>query len=131
MNGFERLEEQIKDQEDIALKQTISYLQSRTEMEENFLKEDKTVDGMCEFIHNKAQKCMKNKWSYITNEMVYAWAIMYFSLPNSFFKIADKKVTTKKQEVISSKKSNNVISLENEKKKRTSQLSLFGGIENE
>ena len=135
MTGFERLKEQVKDQEDKALLQTIDYLLSREDMEQKYLNEEKTVEDMANFIKDKARKYMKNGWNYITNEVVYAWAIMYFSLPNSFLKI-EKKDKTKCKAKTSSKKENpknNVVSLEDakksmEKKKEKEQNSLFGGV---
>ncbi len=134
MNGFDRLREQVKDQEDAALKQTIEYLISREDMEKNYLKEEKTVEDMCSFIRNKGQSHARNGWNYITNEVVYAWAIMYFSLPNTYLKIS-KSSTNKKssEDTKTTETKNNVVSLEKakqviEKKKEVSQLSLFGGV---
>lgn len=139
MTGFERLKEQVKDQEDKALVQTVEYLLTREDIEEDYLEEEKTLEGMCKFIKNKARKYMKNGWNYITNEVVYSWAVMYFSLPDLFLGIENKEVTktkTKSNTKKSSKSSNtknNVVSLEQakkeiEKKKETTQLSLFGGV---
>lgn len=137
MTGFERLKEQVKDQEDKALLQTVDYLLSREDMEQKYLNPEKTIEEMAKFIHNKGIKYMKNGWNYITNEVVYAWAIMYFSLPNSFLKIEKKDTNNDKIKTkTSSKKSNsknNVVSLEDakknmEKKKETAQISLFGGV---
>lgn len=137
MNGFERLKEQVKDQEDKALLQTVDYLLSREDMEQKYLKEEKTIEEMAKFIHDKGIKYMKNGWNYITNEVVYSWAIMYFSLPNSFLKIEKKNATESKSKTETSSKKknskNNVVSLEKakenmEKKKETSQISLFGGV---
>ena len=34
-----------------------------------------------------AQKHANNGWNCVTNEIVYAWAVMYFSLPNKLLKI--------------------------------------------
>ena len=135
MTGNERLKEQVKDQEDKALVQTVEYLLTREDIEEDYLKEEKTLEGMAKFIKDKARKYMKNGWNYITNEVVYAWAVMYFSLPNSFLKI-EKKDTNNSKTKTSSKKEiskNNVVSLEKarenlEKKKETAQISLFGGV---
>ncbi len=133
MNGFDRLREQVKDQEDIALKQTIEYLISREDMEEKYLKEEKTVEEMCDFIRKKGQAHLRNGWNYITNEVVFAWAIMYFSLPNAFLKITHKKTTEKDANREQTEKGkDNVVSLEKakqklEKKKEVAQLSLFGG----
>ena len=135
MTGFERLKEQVKDQEDKALLQTVDYLLSRKDMEQKYLNPEKTLAEMGQFIRQKGMKYYKNGWNYITNEVVYAWAIMYFSLPNSFLKI-EKKDTTKGKAKTSSKKENpknNVVSLEDakknmEKKKEIEQISLFGGV---
>lgn len=99
MTGFEKLKEQVKDQQDCALQETVRYLLTRKDMEQNYLKEDKSLEGMCKFIKEKGQKHCKNGWNYITNEIVYSWAIMYYSLPNSFLKINDntKESSSKKQ----------------------------------
>lgn len=43
MNGFDRLKEQVKDQEDSALKQVIEYLTSRDDMEQKYLNEEKML----------------------------------------------------------------------------------------
>ena len=133
MNGFERLKEQVKDQKDLALKQTVDYLISRKDMEQKYLQENKTLEGMAKFIKEKGTKYLRNGWNYITNEVVYAWAIMYFSLPDKFLGIntSTKKVETKETTQENSK--NNVVSLEKakkelEKKKEVTQLSLFGGV---
>lgn len=136
MTGFDRLKEQVKDQKDKALVQTVDYLLSREDMEQRYLNEEKNIEEMAKFIRNKARKYMKNGWNYITNEVVYAWAIMYFSLPNSFLKIEKKDTTKNKEKAEASIKKvtakNNIISLEDakknmDKKKETEQISLFGG----
>ena len=136
MTGFDRLKEQVKDQKDKALVQTVDYLLSREDMEQRYLNEEKNIEEMAKFIRNKARKYMKNGWNYITNEVVYDWAIMYFSLPNSFLKIEKKDTTKNKEKAEASIKKvtakNNIVSLEDakknmNKKKETEQISLFGG----
>lgn len=136
MTGFDRLKEQVEDQKDKALVQTVDYLLSREDMEQRYLNEEKNIEEMAKFIRNKARKYMKNGWNYITNEVVYAWAIMYFSLPNSFLKIEKKDTTKNKEKAEASIKKvtakNNIVSLEDakknmNKKKETEQISLFGG----
>ena len=132
MNGIERLQEAVKGQEDAALRQTVDYLISRKDMEQRYLNEEKNLKGMVDFIRGKSKKHLKNGWTYITNEVVFAWAIMYFSLPNELLKIKENKEIQKKpnKEV---KQKNNVIPIEKgkkviEEKKKVDQLSLFGGV---
>ena len=88
---------------------------------------------MCDFIKSKGQKHCRNGWSYITNEVVFAWAVMYFALPNSILKIKKRTVPKTKVEKDNntSHTPNNVISLEKAKEKKNTQLSLFGGDNNE
>ena len=132
MNGFDRLKEQVKGQEDSALNQVIEYLISRNDMEQKYLNEEKNVKEMCNFIKGKGKVHAKNGWNFITNEVVFAWAIMYWALPNSFLKINKPKET---QNTTTKEKTtkNNVVSIEKakkaiEEKKQIEQLTLFGGV---
>ena len=132
MNGFDRLREQVKDQEDSALKQVIEYLISRDDMEQKYLNEEKNIKDMCNFIKEKGKIHAKNGWNFITNEVVFAWAIMYWALPNAFLKINTPKET--KNSVTEEKTTkNNVVSINTakkvlEEKKQVEQLTLFGGV---
>lgn len=133
MNGFERLKEQVEGQKDKALIQTVDYLLTRDDLSENYLKEDKNIQDMAKYIKSLGQKYIRNGWNYITDELVYAWAVMYFSLPNEYLKI---KSSSKKENTTPKKDSkNNVISLEeakkNIKKDEVKQISLFGGEKDE
>lgn len=132
MNGFDRLREQIKDQEDSALKQVIEYLISRDDMEQKYLNEEKNIKEMCNFIKEKGKVHAKNGWNFITNEVVFAWAIMYWALPNAFLKINTPKET---KNIVTEEKTtkNNVVSINTakkvlEEKKQVEQLTLFGGV---
>ncbi len=133
MNGFDRLKEQVKDQEDTALLEVVNYLLSREDMEQKYLNEEKNVDDMSRFIKNKAREHMKNGWNYIENKVVFSWAVMYYSLPNSFLKINTNKTTKKESKKQKTTSKNNIVSLEKakeqiEKNKEASQISLFGGV---
>ncbi len=132
MNGFDRLREQAKDQEDSALKQVIEYLISRDDMEPKYLNEEKNIKEMCNFIKEKGKVHAKNGWNFITNEVVFAWAIMYWALPNAFLKINTPKET---KNIVTEEKTtkNNVVSINTakkvlEEKKQVEQLTLFGGV---
>jgi hypothetical protein len=135
MNGFDKLREQMEGQEDSALKEVVNYLLTRTDMEPKYLNEEKSLEGMCHYIKEKAMKNAKNGWNFITNEIVFAWAIMYFSLPNDLLQIKKTTLKTQQSKKESQKTENkqNVISIDEakkkiEKKKEITQLSLFGGV---
>lgn len=133
MTGFDRLKEQIKDQEDMALKQVIQYLLSRDDLEPKYLNEEKSVEGMRKFIKDKGTHHARNGWSFVTDGVVCAWAVMYFTLPNSFLKIQNTPKSSSKKETTKTDTTtkNNVISIEKAKEKQTEQLSLFGGANND
>lgn len=130
MNGYDRLKSMVKDQKDEALKQTVSYLLSRSDLEQKFLNEDKNLDEMCKFIKEKGIQHSHNGWNYITNELVYAWAVMYFSLPNSFLKIKSTQTKSIPNKPNNTPTKDNIIPIEKAKEK-VKQISLFGGTENE
>ncbi len=136
MNGFERLKEQVKDQEDMALKETVDYLISREDLEQKYLNDEKTIEGMRSFIRSKGEKHSRNGWNYLKDEVVFAWAVMYWTLPDKFLKVNTPTKKTETKNATTSQKENeknNVVSLEKakqglEKKKEVAQLSLFGGV---
>lgn len=135
MNGFDKLKEELKEQDpnDYALNETVNYLLTRKDMEPKYLNEEKSIEQMRSFIRSRGQKHLGTGWSFIMDKVVFAWAIMYYSLPNNFLKInteKSSKSTTKGTEVTAK---NNVVSLEEakerlEKKKENEQLSIFGGV---
>lgn len=125
MNGFDRLREEMKGQEDPALNEVVNYLLSRSDMEARYLNEEKTIEGMCEYIKEKGMQNAKNGWNFVSNEIVFAWAIMYFSLPDTVLQIS-KPEPKKKETPKNEKTKDNVISIEDAKNNQK-QLSLFGG----
>lgn len=137
MNGFDYLREQVKGQKDLALKQTVDYLLTCENMEEKYRNKEKNIKEMASFIRQKGTKAIRNGWDYVPDEVVFAWAVMYYSLPNSLLKI--KTNTAKKnnsQNEDSQNKTDNIISLEKakkdiDKKEETKQISLFGGADDE
>lgn len=129
MNGFDRLREQVKDQEDLGLIQTVDYLISRQDMEDKYLNEEKSIEEMCQFIRNKGNKHLQKGWTYVPDKVVYSWAIMYWSLPNKLLKIeqkSTKKMEEKSKNNNNSEKKNNIISID-KARSATKQISLFGG----
>ncbi len=135
MNGFNRLREMLdewlkKNKDDEAFKQTVNYLLDRPDLEPKYLNEEKTLDGLHDFIHEKGKRHLLKGWCYITNEVVYSWAVMYFSLPNSFLKIKSTPTKSTPNKTTNAPDKDNVIPIEKAKEK-VKQLSLFGGVINE
>ena len=134
MNGFERLKEMEKNENNPFLSQLVDYLITRTDMECLYLNEEKNLKQMLEFIESKALAlCVNNKKNLpngsgkyssivLDNNRVFAWAILYFSLSNEQLGI-NKKIENinPKKTVITHTTKQPVIKQENNKE----QLSLF------
>lgn len=131
MTGIERLNSMIQGQNDTALIRVVDYLKTRKDLDNKFLNEEKDLKQMCNFIQDKAKKnCISKTWNCISGEVVYAWAILYFLMPNSALEIkpAEKKKATKKAE-----KPNNIIQMPSptpvdskKEENQVEQISLFG-----
>ena len=78
MDGIQRLSEMIKGQKDKGLIKIVSYLMLQTEMDSDFLKEEKDLKEMAEYIKGLARKEATNGVAMIEDETVYSWAKEYF-----------------------------------------------------
>lgn len=96
MEGIKRLSEMIKDQKDKALIKVVSYLMLQTEMDSEFLKEEKNLKDMAEYIKKLAKKEAINGVAIIEDEVVYQWAKDYFSKSNEELGITSNKTVEKK-----------------------------------
>ena len=90
MTGFERLEKQAQNEKDIGTTQVVEYLLSRKDLEQHYLNKEKSLKEMRNFIKDKSSKHKQGSWTYVSDSVVLSWAVMYFSLPNSFLKIQSK-----------------------------------------
>lgn len=126
MEGLERIRQLAKDITDKPLLKIINYLLSRTDMNDKYLNEEKSLKQMIEFIRKEAQKKAKNGMAMIEDEVVYGWAIHYFDESNEQLKLSG---TTKSED--NSIEDNEEVESVNKKisKKKTyvaeGQLSLF------
>ncbi len=82
MNGIQRLSEMIKGQKDKGLIKIVSYLMLQTDMDQDFLKEEKDLKEMAEYIKGLAKKEAINGVAMIEDETVYSWAKEYFVKSN-------------------------------------------------
>lgn len=134
MNGIQRLAEMVKGQKDKALIKIVDYLMLQTEMEQDFLKEEKNLGDMASYIKNLARKEAINGIAMIEDETVYEWAIKYFSETNEALGIKKFKIEKGKHgDIVKVEEGDNEFgsifenTLENkeEKKDKIEQISLF------
>ena len=70
MDGIQRLAEMIKGQKDKSLIKIVSYLMLQKDMEQDFLKEEKDLKEMAEYIKGLAKKEAVNGVAIIEDEIV-------------------------------------------------------------
>ena len=128
MEGIERIKVLASEIKDKPLLKIIEYLLTRTDMNDKYLNEEKTLKQMVEFIKSNAEKQAQNGIAMIEDEIVYSWAIHYFDETNEQLGINlnSKKVTKNETD----EKEETATKIESQKKQKKEwvaegQLSLF------
>lgn len=137
MNGIQRLSEMIKGQKDKSLIKIVSYLMLQTDIEQDFLKEEKDLKEMAEYIKGLAKKEAINGVAIIEDETVYSWAKEYFVKSNEELGIKKYKLEKGKYGDVSKVEikdeddefgsifEDTIENLQEEKKEEIDQISLF------
>lgn len=84
MNGYERLKLQYKENlnPDKALIEIIKYLLNQPEMSDIYLKDEKNIKEMMDYIKSKAKEQAVNSVAIIEDQNVYDWAVEYYIKSN-------------------------------------------------
>ena len=129
MTGIERLKILSHGSKNKGLLKVIAYLETRPDMDEKYLNEEKTPEQMWEYIKKKAKEQAINGCATIDDDVVYVWAISYFlatnealglnktssSTPSSTTKSKSKKVEIKEEQK----------EQKEQEEKEQSQISIF------
>ena len=93
MNGYIRLKELYQESlnQNTSLTKIVDYLLRQEDMNNNYLNEEKSLSQMNEYIINRAKKFANNNVAIIEDNVVYNWAIKYFSLSNEELGIIEEK----------------------------------------
>ena len=84
MNGYDRLKLQYKENlnTDRSLIKIIKYLLNQPEMSDIYLKDEKNIKEMMDYIKSKAKEQAVNSVAIIEDQNVYEWAIEYYIKTN-------------------------------------------------
>ena len=128
MEGIEKLEVEVADMNNASISVIWDYLKTRTDLYEKFNNEEKSIKQMYEFIYEKAKKQKHGNVAVIMDNVVFLWAVSYFSKSNEELGLNEKKVmppkpaeTTKK---IEEKKIENIV-----EEKKDEQINLFQEVQ--
>ena len=139
MTGIERLRILSEGTKNQALIKVIDYLETRKDMYEKYLNEEKTPEQMWQYITKKAKEQSINNCAVIDDRVVYVWAISYFLATNESLNLNTtatskeaskkeaKKTKTKKfeKQPLEQETPNNVIDIQTAKV--SNQITMFEG----
>lgn len=128
MEGIERLEKQLKEMDEDNVTAIFEYLKTRTDLYELYKNEEKNMQGMYDYICSKAKKKMKNNVAMIADNVVYLWAVTYFTKSNEELGIKEKK-NAKTTQAKKEPKTAKVKEVKEPAKNTDSQISMFEGVQ--
>ncbi len=79
MKGVDRLKKLAEGQENPPLLKVIEYLVNIDALDEMYLNADKSLKSMVDYIKNQARKLSKDGYCWVEDEVVFEWAINYWS----------------------------------------------------
>lgn len=99
MDGIERIKALAADIKNKPLLKVVNYLLSRTDMNDKYLNEEKSLKQMVTFIRDNAKKQAQDGVAMIEDSTVYNWAIHYWDESNEDLKIKTNKLRSVKEEL--------------------------------
>ena len=137
MTGIERLRILSEGTKNQALIKVIDYLETRKDMYERYLNEEKTPEQMWQYITKKAKEQSINNCAVIDDRVVYVWAISYFLATNEALSLTTsdtskskeepkKDAKKEKEQTSEQEKPNNVIDIQTAKV--SNQITMFEGV---
>ena len=128
MEGIEKLEVEVTDMNNSSISVIWDYLKTRTDLYEKFNNEEKSIKQMYEFIYEKAKKQKNGNVAVIMDNVVFLWAVSYFSKSNEELGLNEKKVMPPKPaetiKKIEEKKIENIV-----EEKKDEQINLFQEVQ--
>lgn len=128
MEGIEKLEVEVTDMNNSSISVIWDYLKTRTDLYEKFNNAEKSIKQMYEFIYEKAKKQKNGNVAVIMDNVVFLWAVSYFSKSNEELGLNEKKVMPPKPaeiiKKIEEKKIENIV-----EKNKDEQINLFQEVQ--
>lgn len=111
MEGIERIKVLASEVKDEAVLEIVKYLISRTDMNDKYLNEEKSLKQMIDFIANEAKKKSENNMAMIKDDVVFGWAIHYWDEDNKDLGLSssDNVKNIEKKEKVVQEKTNKIV----------------------
>lgn len=129
MEGIERLENEVLEMNNYNVSVIFDYLKSREDLIEYFNNEEKSIKQMLEYIYEKARKQQRGNVAMISDNVVYLWAITYFSKSNEELGLKVKKVMPPTSTEVVEKIEKNQTKKEEKVLEENNQITLFQEVQ--
>lgn len=129
MEGIERLENEVLEMNNYNVSVIFDYLKSREDLTEYFNNEEKSIKQMLEYIYEKARKQQRGNVAMISDNVVYLWAITYFSKSNEELGLKVKKVMPPSSTEVVEKIEKNQTKKEEKVLEENNQITLFQEVQ--
>lgn len=130
MEGLERLETEVLEMNDNSVSVICEYLKTRKDLYEKFNNEEKSIKEMFKFICDKAKNMSKNNVAMVQDNLVYIWAVTYFTKSNEELGIKEKKVMPPSvDEVIKKETKKRAEKEDTQTENKDNQMSIFQEVQ--
>lgn len=129
MEGIERLENEVLEMNNYNVSVIFDYLKSREDLTQYFNNEEKSIKQMLEYIYEKARKQQRGNVAMISDNVVYLWAITYFSKSNEELGLKVKKVMPPSSTEVVEKIEKNQTKKEEKVLEENNQITLFQEVQ--
>lgn len=129
MEGIERLENEVLEMNNYNVSVIFDYLKNREDLTQYFNNEEKSIKQMLEYIYEKARKQQRGNVAMISDNVVYLWAITYFSKSNEELGLKAKKVMPPTSTEVVEKIEKNQTKKEEKALEENNQITLFQEVQ--
>ena len=127
MEGIKRLEQEVMEMNNFNVYAIFNHIKCLPELQDKFNNKEKTINGMYEYVYDKARTVKQGNVAMVNDRIVYLWATNYFKYSNKELGIKEKKVSSPPVKKVESK----VGQEEKEQKKeeeKDAQISIFSEV---
>lgn len=130
MEGIKRLELEVAELNNFSISKIFNYLKTRTDLYDKFNNEEKTAEGMYDYIYSRAEKHKHNNMAMMDDNVVYMWAITYFTKSNEELGIKKERLMPPSaKEVIKENEKEAKNEPKKEEKPEDNQITLFQEVQ--
>lgn len=129
MEGIERLETEVAELDVDSITKIFNYLKTRKDLYDKFNNPEKSAEEMYDYIYNKSKKHAYKNMAMLDDNVVYMWAVTYFTKSNEELGIKKEKKEEVKTTAPTDVKKESTQEIKKEEKPKDNQMTLFQEVQ--